>query len=140
MQARALLLGAGAPRWSLVPQVADAHQAAAVHLQDSVSQRQSPVRGRGAAREQRLDVEPGGAQGRVLRGKRGLRLCGSQLPLSPTQAPRPAPWHPQTLPAVGQAHSSWSPWIPKESPEDQDGGTAGEVAQAQSLHWGLAWP
>lgn len=53
-----------------VPQVADAHQAAAVHLQDAVSQRQPPVGGCGAPREQGLDVEPWGAQGCVLGEKR----------------------------------------------------------------------
>lgn len=73
-----------------VPQVADPGQAAAVHLQDAVPQRQLAVGGRRAAREQGLDVEAGGAQGRVLWGHRGLRALWPRQeggPATATSAP-----------------------------------------------------
>lgn len=69
-----------------VPQVADAHQAGAVHLQDSVSQRQPAVGRCGAAREQRLDVEARGAQWRMLEGTRWTQ--GSVDPNTPVAPER----------------------------------------------------
>lgn len=70
-----------------VPQVADTQQAAAVHLQDLVSQRQPAVSRCGTAREQGLDVEAGGAQGCVLGwGRRGLRALDPNIQVVPAKA------------------------------------------------------
>lgn len=70
-----------------VPRVADACQAAAVHLQNAVSQRQPPISCGGAAREQGLDVESRGAQGRVLRETGSLRAPRALSHGAPAQAP-----------------------------------------------------
>lgn len=82
--------GPGAPlvaaaRGRGVPQVADTRQAAAVHLQDAVSQGQAAIRSRGTAREQGLDVEPGGTQRRML-GEKWRPQASVRLGLAPSRA------------------------------------------------------
>lgn len=73
-----------------VPQVADAHQAVAVHLQDAVSQRQPAIGRCRAAWEQGLDVETGGPQGRVLWRVQRLRAPWAPAGGWPqAQPPRP---------------------------------------------------